>query len=241
MELNTIEGILITGLLIMLLRITDVTAGTLRTISIVNGRTGMAFLLGFLEIGLWLVVISTVLSKIMSHPVLGLFHALGFALGNVIGIKLEKFLALGHILLRVISCCEGRKMAARIRDAGYAVTTFQGEGRSGPVLKLHVVCRRRDLRALMNIVREVEPDAFYITEQIGSVSKVYRPIMQPATGWRAIMKKSDPTFFSALVRVPASTHGYPKNRPLGEKWIWHESTNSCQTDQGSVDTAGVSC
>ena len=189
MELNTIEGILITGLLIMLSRITDVTAGTLRTISIVNGRTGMAFFLGFLEIGLWLVVISTVLSKIMSHPVLGLFYALGFALGNVVGIKLEKFLALGHILLRVISCCEGRKMAVRIRDAGYAVTTFQGEGRSGPVLELHVVCRRRDLRALMNIVREVEPDAFYITEQIGSVSKVYRPIMQPATGWRAIMKK----------------------------------------------------
>jgi uncharacterized protein YebE (UPF0316 family) len=189
MELNTVWGTLFTGLLIMLSRITDVTAGTLRTISIVNGRTVMAFFLGLLEIGLWLVVISTVLSKIMSHPLLGIFYALGFALGNVVGIKLERYLALGHLILRVISCCEGWDMATKIRESGYAVTTFQGEGRSGPVVELHVVCRRRDLRELLNIVRGVEPDAFYTTEQVGSVSKVYHPIMEPVTGWRAIVKK----------------------------------------------------
>ena len=80
-------------------------------------------------------------------------------------------------------------MAVRIREAGYAVTTFQSEGQPGPVVELHVVCRRRDLLELLGIVRKVEPDAFYVTEQVGSVSKVYGPIMQPATGWRAIMKK----------------------------------------------------
>jgi len=34
-----------------------------------------------------------------------------------------------------------------------------------------------------------DPEEFYVTEQAGDVSNVGRPIMQPVTGWRAILKK----------------------------------------------------
>jgi len=178
----------LTGLLIFLARIADVSMGTMRTISIVHGRTKRAFFLGFIEVSVWLIVISTVINQITSKPILGLFYAFGFSSGNVVGIMIEKKLAFGHLVLRVITRRFGDIMASKIRDSGYAVTTFRGEGKLGPVTELYIVCRRRDLNDVLMQVKDIDPQAFYITEQAGSVSKVYRPSMQSHTGWRAILK-----------------------------------------------------
>lgn len=188
MEIGLDFGTLVIGILIFLARLIDVTLGTMRTISIVHGRSKTAFFLGFVEISIWLAAISTVVNKIMSKPTLGIFYALGFSAGNVVGIMLERRLAFGHIILRVITPQNGEKMAKKVRESGYAVTTFQGEGMSGPVTELYVVCRRRALSDIIAMVKGIDPNAFYITEQAGSVSKIYHPFMQP-TGWRTIFKK----------------------------------------------------
>jgi uncharacterized protein YebE (UPF0316 family) len=182
-------AIILTGIAIFLARIVDVSLGTLRTISIIQGRTRVAFWLGFGEIIIWLWVISTVIPKIREIPVLAIFYAFGFASGNLVGIRLEKRLAFGHIIIRVISKDHHKKMADTIRRAGYAVTIFQGEGMSGPVFELYIVCRRKCLREIVGMIKAIEPDAFYTTEQAGEVSRLYRPFMTPVTGWRAILKK----------------------------------------------------
>ncbi len=189
MELGLTWPTLFLGVGVFFARIADVSMGTLRTISIVHGRTAFAFFLGLVEISLWLVVVSTVLQRIMAEPVLAVFFALGFSTGNVVGIKLEQRLAMGHIVLRVVSRRLGQPMAHRLRDEGFAVTTFHGQGRSGPVTQLYLVCRRKDLRRILPVVNAVDPDSFYITEQAGSVNKVFRPVLQHLTGWRAILKK----------------------------------------------------
>lgn len=179
----------VTGLAIFFARIVDVSLGTLRTISIVHGRKWMAFWVGFLEITVWITVISTVIHKIKDTPILSIFYAFGFATGSLAGIKMESWLAIGSIILRVISRERSNEMTDAIRQAGYAVTTFEGKGKSGPVVELYIVCRRRDLKEILQLVHRIEPEAFYITEQAGSVSKIYRPILQPVTGWRAIFRK----------------------------------------------------
>ena len=178
-----------TGIFIFLARIVDVSLGTLRTISIIQGRKWMAFWLGFFEVILWLIVISTVIHKIQEVPVLGICYALGFATGNMVGIKMEGWLALGHIILRVISREHFKRLAQDIRENGFSVTVFHGEGRRGPVAELYIVCRRRELKMLLLLIQQIDPTAFYVTEQAGSVSKIYRPVLQPVTGWRAILKK----------------------------------------------------
>lgn len=189
MNLNFDPAILATGILIFLARIGDVSLGTLRTISIIQGRTWVAFWLGFCEIIIWLWVISTVIPQIKEIPILAVFYAFGFASGNMVGIRIERWLAFGHIIIRVISKKHFKEMADTIRQAGFAVTTFQGEGMSGTVIELYIVCRRKHLREIVRMVHNIEPNAFYITEQVGEVSKIYRPIMTPITGWRAILKK----------------------------------------------------
>lgn len=189
MDIGFDPATLLMGISIFFARVADVAMGTMRTISIVQGRTKLAFLLGFVEVSMWLVVISAVIHRIVEKPILGVFYALGFSTGNVVGILLERRIAFGHMVLRIITPRAGKVMAEKIRDAGFGVTTFQGEGLSGPVTMLYVVCRRRDLTKVIQMARLLEPDAFYLTEQAGSVSKIYRPFMPSPTGWRAIFKK----------------------------------------------------
>jgi uncharacterized protein YebE (UPF0316 family) len=181
---------LLLGVVIFLARVADVSMGTMRTISIVQGRTRIAFLLGFIEVSVWLVIISTVIHSIAEKPILGVFYALGFSTGNVVGILLEKRIAFGHIILRIISTKSGKEIGEKLRQTGHAVTAFQGEGLSGPVTMLYVVCLRKEQNDVVQIVKSIEPDAFFTVDQAGSVSKIYRPFCpQQPTGWRAIFKK----------------------------------------------------
>jgi uncharacterized protein YebE (UPF0316 family) len=189
MNIGLDVGTLATGVLIFLARVGDVSLGTVRTMSIVQGRTKMAFLLGFVEISMWLVVISAVIDKITTNPILAVFYALGFSTGNVIGIMIERRLAFGNLIVRVITRQNCGTMRDEIRAAGYGVTTFQGEGMQGPVIELYIVCRRKDLQEILPIVTRIDPNAFYTTQQAGMVNRLYRPNGQAPTGWRAILKK----------------------------------------------------
>jgi len=69
------------------------------------------------------------------------------------------------------------------------VTNFEGEGKDGKVTEIYVATDRKNLSILVKIIKEIEPDAFYIAEQAGIISKIRRPTMVPATGWRAVQKK----------------------------------------------------
>lgn len=178
-----------TGILIFFARICDVSIGTIRTIVTVQGRTTLAFVLGFVELVIWISVVGAVVNQIQDKPILIIFYALGFASGNVVGIIAERRLAFGHIVLRVISVQKSNALTNTLRAMGQAVTVFVGQGMHGPVKELYVVCRRRDLKRLLPAVRGIDPEAFYITEQARDVSKVLRPLSTPVTGWRAVFKK----------------------------------------------------
>jgi uncharacterized protein YebE (UPF0316 family) len=182
-------NIWILGIIVFLARIIDVSMGTLRTISIVQGRTKVAFFLAIIEISVWLTVLSAVLPKVLETPLLGVFYAIGYATGNVVGILVEKRLAMGYANLRIITMHYAKEISFALRGKGFAVTTFEGEGKDGKVTEVYVACERKALPGLIKLVKEIEPDAFYIAEQAGFISKIRRPTMIPTTGWRAVMKK----------------------------------------------------
>lgn len=184
-DLNT----LITGSIIFVARICDVSIGTVRTIVTVQGRSVIAFFLAIIELLIWISVVSTVIYKIKDQPVLALFYALGFATGNVVGIAVERRLALGFMILRVITRTAGQSMAHRLRLSGQPVTVFRGEGMRGPVDELYVACKRRELKRLLRIVVQEDPQAFYITEMARDVRKAIRPDFFNFTGWRSVWKK----------------------------------------------------
>lgn len=178
-----------TGLLIFLTRVVDVSLGTIRTIVTVQGRMLSAFLLGLLEVTLWLVVISAVVDRVMAQPILILFYALGFSTGNVVGIWVERKIALGDIILRLIVPDHRKEVHEALRAMDFPFTIFRGEGREGPVLEFYVVCSRRDLNRILSRVLAIDPTIFYLTETPGQVRRMRQAIVNPPTGWRAIAKR----------------------------------------------------
>lgn len=177
--------ILLTGLFIFAARICDVSIGTVRTIVTVQGRTVVAFFLAIVEITIWVLVAGTVINQIREQPIWVVFYAFGYATGNVIGIKVEKKLAFGLIILKVLTREHGKQITDKLREKGQPVTVFVGEGMHGPIHELYIACRRRDLKWLLPEVKKIDENAFYVIEQARDVSKVIRPVSTPLGGWRA--------------------------------------------------------
>ena len=106
-----------------------------------------------------------------------------------VGIAVEKRLAFGLIVLKVITRDKKNQLVEHLKKIGQPVTTFSGEGISGPVSELYIVCNRKNLKCILGEIRGKDPNAFYITEQVRDINKILRPTYQPTTGWRAIFKK----------------------------------------------------
>ena len=176
--------ILLTGIFVFLARICDVTFGTMRTIVTVQGRTSIAFVLAIFEVTIWVTVAGTVINQIKDKPLLVVFYAFGYATGNVLGICVERKLAFGTTILRIISRTKGEEIAAQIREKGQPVTIFHGEGMQGPVHELYIACRRRDLKWMLPEVQKIDPKLFYVIEQARDMSKILKPVYSPLGGWR---------------------------------------------------------
>ncbi|MFI4875806.1 MAG: DUF2179 domain-containing protein [Blastopirellula sp. JB062] len=173
---------------IFITRIIDVSIGTLRTISVVQGRLVLSVILGFFEVLVWTIAISEVISGIGENPAYLFAYAGGFAAGNAVGIRLERMLAMGHVFVRMISPHDGPKVAKALREAGQRVTTLTGEGRDGPVLLIYMNCRRRRLKRLLNIAIQSDETLFYTVETVHSHNEGLNVPLPHRTGWRAKLK-----------------------------------------------------
>ncbi len=111
-------NVLATGVIIFVARVCDVSIGTLRTIITVQGRTVIAFFLALFEITIWILVASKVINQIHDQPILVVFYAFGFATGNVVGILVERKLALGILILKVITRTAGKEISESLRKKG---------------------------------------------------------------------------------------------------------------------------
>ncbi len=172
--------------LIIVARIADVSLGTLRTVSVVQGRRGVAWVLGFVEILIWVFAVSKVIQN-LQQPAYALSYALGFATGNYIGMTLERWLAFGEQVVRVFTR-RGQEIATQLRLEGFPVTSFQGEGRDGPIEMLFIEVPRKKSCDIIQFAREKDPRCFYIVDDVRLASPAQIMLHQP-TGWRAVLKK----------------------------------------------------
>lgn len=179
-------------LLIFVLRICDVTLGTVRTVAIVKGYIGLSVVLGFFEVMIWILAVSQVIVRLDESWLLPLCYAGGFAVGNGFGILVERRLALGTSVVRFLSAERGADIARVLRVDGHAVTTFPGEGPAGPVTLVYAVAPRRDIRRMVRAAQSLDPDLMYVSEPAHEsntgVNLRLRPVPNP-TGWRSILKK----------------------------------------------------
>jgi len=155
----------------------------------VQGRILVSFVLAVFEITIWVLVASTVINQVSEKPLLMVFYAFGYATGNVVGILVERKLAFGIIVLKLLTRRAGQKIADFLRANGQPVTVFMGEGMNGPVMELYIACRRRDLKWILPEVKKFDKQVFYIIEQARDMTRVLKPLHTPMGGWRSIFKR----------------------------------------------------
>ena len=168
------------ALIICLLRMTDVSMSMMRMILAVRGHRVIAAAIGFAEVLVWLIAVSTALEHLNSALHL-VGYAGGFAIGNYVGVWLEGRFALGinvvHAVIRRLDDSTGtpRAMVAaeRLRGDGFAVTDLEGRGLHSSVDILNVVVPRRNVPKVVSIIREQDPEAFMSVEEVRSVQGGY--------------------------------------------------------------------
>jgi uncharacterized protein YebE (UPF0316 family) len=156
-------------ILIFLARIMDVTLGTLRIVFISKGDKVIAPLLGFVEVLIWLVAITQVMQN-LSNFASYFAWAAGFATGNFLGLRIEQKLALGQMVVRVITVESADELIERLAGRGYRLTSVDAKGTRGKVNLLFMIVKRKKLQEVIRIIRDYNPNAFYSIEDVRSVS-----------------------------------------------------------------------
>jgi uncharacterized protein YebE (UPF0316 family) len=168
-------ALVILPLIVFAARVTDVSLGTLRIIFTSRGRRNIAPLLGFVEVFIWIVVVSQVVKNVHSIPAY-LGYAAGFAVGTYVGMKIEERLALGTLVIRIILSQGGDALAQRLRAEGYGVTVVNGMGATGEVKLLYTVIQRKNMEKAVQIIKSINPRAFYSVEELRTAESGIFPL-----------------------------------------------------------------
>ena len=175
---------LLGALLIFSLRIVDVSIGTLRVMYMVRGDRRRTVPLAFLESGVWVFAISRIFKQV-DNPLNMIAFAAGYATGTLVGMTLERWIASGHILVRVISGKSDKEdLVAAIRGAGFGVTVVAGQGRAGEQAILFVVALRRRGRELLDLIERMDDDAFVTVDPVNPAIGGYLPAASAPAGMR---------------------------------------------------------
>lgn len=146
--------------LICLARVIDVTISTVRIIFVSKGQKFLAPLLGFFEIIVWLMAITQVMQH-LDHWQNYVAYAFGFALGNFFGILIENKIALGHVMVNIITKTDAHLLVKILRDLGYWITQTDAVGNDGNVSIIITIIKRSEIKNIVPIIKKYNPWAVY--------------------------------------------------------------------------------
>ena len=149
-------------ILILLLQLIYVPALTLRTIFLVKNLTTLAAIVGTFEMLIYVFGLSLVFSGDQSLLAM-IVYAVGFGLGIFLGTKIEQQLAIGYIYVTVNVERRNEDLLTSIRENGFAVTTYIGEGRDSTRYKYEVLTQRNREKELIYLIQHYEAQAFIIS------------------------------------------------------------------------------
>jgi uncharacterized protein YebE (UPF0316 family) len=161
--------------LIFILRVADMTLDTLRVLFVMRGKKQIAWILGFFQSAIFVLAIGKVLTQ-LNNPLNIIGYAAGFATGNVVGMIIEERIAIGHILVNIISPRRGSAIVTHLRQNGYAVTELAGRGKDGMVSIINCSVLRKQVDTVHQLVNDIDPESFITAEDV-------RPILHGF--WRA--------------------------------------------------------
>ncbi|MFC4808075.1 DUF2179 domain-containing protein [Paenibacillus sp. GCM10023250] len=152
------------ALSILGINIAYVSIFTMRLILVIKGRRGAASLFAMIEVFIYLAGLQLVLQN-LSSPIHMAAYCIGFGLGVYLGSRIEERLALGYSVVQVIADTVHTSLPDKLRQHGYGVTVWTGEGRHGQRLVMQVLVKRSNEKKLLKRIEEEAPKAFVISHE----------------------------------------------------------------------------
>lgn len=146
-------------------RIIDVTLGTLRIIFVSKGVKNIAPLIGFVEVFIWIVIISQILVR-ANDLVSYLSYAAGYATGNYVGILIEDRIAYGVLLCRIYTQKNGKELIQKLNKMNIGATMTHGTGSTNEVDIVETVVDRTEMKALARMLTQFDSNIFYVVEDV---------------------------------------------------------------------------
>src|SRR5712692_5804300 len=150
------------ALIVFIAEMCVVTLSTIRIISLARGMKGVASVLGFFEVTIWLFAIGQVTQSLACS----FAFAAGFALGNYLGVLIDQKLALGCLVVRVVTARDPADLVEALKRSGYGVTRVEGRGANGPVRLVLTVIPRRAFDNVVALLRRFDANVFYSVDNV---------------------------------------------------------------------------
>jgi uncharacterized protein YebE (UPF0316 family) len=155
-------------LIIFGLRLTDVSIGTVRIVLLGRGSRGKAAFLGAVESFVWVLAAARVLDGLDDIWRMVAFAG-GYGAGTALGVTMERWLAVGSDLVRIVAPSSSPRAAEGLRELGFAVTVLAGDHSGDEVRVSLVVVPRRRLKEVYREIARLNPAALVTTESISQV------------------------------------------------------------------------
>lgn len=156
-------------------RTVNIALDTLRFMFSLRGKRAISWVLGFVESVLFVMVIGQVLNN-LSNPLNIIGYAAGFATGTVLGMAIEKRLAIGYTRFSIISRSHSTEIADVLRGEGYGVTEIPARGRESNFMLVDCHVRRKQADDVEALALKIDPEAFITAEEVTPRrSGVWRP------------------------------------------------------------------
>lgn len=160
---------------IFLVRILDVSLGTMRTIVTIKGKALIASLIGFFEVLVWFLVVREALNTDIDSIWVAVSYASGFATGTYIGSFLSNKFIKGTFGVQVILSDSNNKIVDIIRKEGYAVSVIdvKGQVQDKDKYMLFIEIDKRRFNHLRDLIKKLDEKAFIVVNETKMVQNGY--------------------------------------------------------------------
>jgi len=152
-------------LLIIIVRILDVSLSTIRLLLVMNGKRNIAPFVGAIEVFIWIAVVGQII-KGENSMISYISYGIGFGLGTYIGMKIEEKMAIGEVMVQTVTQTPADELISYFKKQDIRFSKTESETNEGKADIIFAIVKRKKLQELMTIIRAFNPAALLSVSNI---------------------------------------------------------------------------
>ncbi len=100
-------------------------------------------------------------------------------MGNFVGIYIEDKMAIGTLVVRIITKKDASALIEALKSRNYGITIVDAQGATGSVKLIFTVIKRKDIDEVVSLIKHFNPKAFFSIEEVRAASEGIFPSRKP--------------------------------------------------------------